>query len=112
MRRSILPLIVLGLLSACSGGRSAPQQRVAVMSAATTIMIEQMGGFVGPNSPGGHVRMRGSVAWSALSEADRATLDRLFATKTPVNANFYYRLTRQADGRTETVDALPEQIPP
>ena len=75
------------------------------------VTIEQMGGFIGPNSPGGHVRMRGSVAWSALSEADRATLDRLFATKTPVNANFYYRLTRQTDGRTETVDALPDQVP-
>jgi hypothetical protein len=75
------------------------------------VTIEQMGGLVGANSPGGHVRMRGSVAWSALSEADRATLDRLFTSKRPVNANFYYRLTRQIDGGTETVDALPEQVP-
>lgn len=81
------------------------------MSAATTITIEQMGGFVGPNTPGGHVRMRGSVAWSALSEADHATIEKLFTSKKPVNANFYYRLTRQVDGRTETVDALPEQVP-
>jgi hypothetical protein len=76
------------------------------------VTIEQKGGFVGPGGPGGKVRMVGHVAWSALSEADRAAIDRLFAAKTPVNANFYYHLTRQADGRTETVDALPEQIPP
>ncbi len=75
------------------------------------VTIEQMGGFVGGNTPGGHVRMRGSIAWSALSDADRARLDQLFTAKTPVNANFYYRLTRQVDGRTETVDALPEQVP-
>jgi hypothetical protein len=81
------------------------------MSAATTITIEQMGGFVGPNTPGGHIRMRGSVAWSALSEADRATIDKLFTAKAPVNANFYYRLSRQVDGRTETMDALPGQVP-
>ena len=81
------------------------------MSEATTITIEQMGGFVGPNTPGGHIRMRGSVAWSALSEADRATIDKLFTAKTPVNANFYYRLSRQVDGKTETVDALPGQVP-
>jgi len=75
------------------------------------VSIEQMGGFVGANTPGGHVRMRGSIAWSALSDADRATIDRLFAAKAPVNANFYYRLTRQTGGKTETVDALPDQVP-
>jgi hypothetical protein len=81
------------------------------MSEGTVIGIEQMGGFVGPNGPGGHLRMRGSVAWSALSEADRATVDHLFTAKASVSANFYYRLTRQVEGRIETVDALPEQVP-
>jgi hypothetical protein len=75
------------------------------------VTIEQMGGFAGAGGPGAHVRMRGSVAWSALSEADRATIDQLFAAKTRVDVNFYYRLTRQTDGRTETVDVLPEKVP-
>ena len=108
MLRSILLLIVLGLLSACNSEHPLPQQKGTVISEVT---IEQMGGFVGAGSPGGHVRMRGRVAWSALSEADRAAIDRLFTAKTSVNANLYYRLTRQRDGRTETVDALPEQVP-
>src|SRR5215813_14523657 len=109
MLPSIPLLIVLGLLSACNSEHPLPQQKVTVMSDVT---IEQKGGVVGPGAPGGHVHRRGRVAWSALSEADRAAIDRLFAANTPLkNANLYYRLTRQRDGKTETVDVLPEQVP-
>ncbi|WP_157082980.1 hypothetical protein [Novosphingobium lentum] len=76
------------------------------------VTIEQMGGFVGAGSPGGHVHMRGQVAWSSLSEGDRAAVDRLFAAKKPVNANLFYRLTRSVGGKSETVDVLTEQVPP
>ena len=101
--------MVLGLLWGCNGAQPAPpQQQVAVM---TDVTIEPVGGFAGAGSPGGHVRSRGHVAWSALSEADRAMVERLFKQKAPVDANFYYRLTRQTDGKTETVDALPDQVP-
>jgi len=75
------------------------------------ITIEQLGGFVGPGGTGSHLHMRGQVARSALSERDRAAVDALFSNKASVNANLYYRLTRPGDGGTESVDALPEQVP-
>lgn len=80
----------------------------------TDVTIEECGGVVGPG-PGGHVHMRGTIAWSALSAADQASLDHLFAAKRPVNANHYYRLTRQGPKGVETVDvveagALPEAL--
>jgi hypothetical protein len=75
------------------------------------VTIEPKGGFVGAGIPGGPVRTQGRLAWSALSEADRAAIDRLFSAQVPVSANFYYHLTRQRNGVTETVDALPEQVP-
>lgn len=75
------------------------------------ITIEQLGGFVGAGGPGGHVHMRGKMAWSAIAEADRAHLDALFAAKRPVSANLYYRLTRTGPNGTETVDAPVEAVP-
>ncbi|WP_010186744.1 hypothetical protein [Sphingomonas sp. PAMC 26605] len=75
------------------------------------ITIEAFGGFVGAGGPGSHVHQRGKIAWSALSSADQAALERLFAARAKVNANLYYRLTRTGDGATETVDALPDQVP-
>lgn len=76
------------------------------------ITIEAFGGFVGAGGPGSHVHQRGTIAWSALSPADHAALERLFAAKAPVNANVFYRLTRTGANGAETVDALPDQVPP
>ena len=75
------------------------------------VTIEEVGGFVGAGTPGGHIHMRGTVAWSSLSESDRAAVDRLFATKTSVNANHYYRLTRTGPKGAETVDAADGAVP-
>lgn len=75
------------------------------------ITIEAFGGFVGAGAAGGHLHERGRLAWSALSEADRATLDRLFAAKAPVNANLYYRLSRSGADGVETVDVAEGQVP-
>ncbi|MET3759770.1 hypothetical protein [Sphingomonas sp. UYEF23] len=76
------------------------------------ISIEGFGGFVGAGGPASHVHQRGRLDWSALSAADQAALDRLFAAQARVEANLFYRLTRVGAGGTETVDALPDQIPP
>eukprot|EP01037_Dinobryon_pediforme_P042284 gene42284-52544_t len=75
------------------------------------ITIEAFGGFVGAGGPGSHVHQRGTLSWSALSAADQAALERLFAARAPINANLYYRLTRTGASGTETIDALPDQIP-
>ena len=75
------------------------------------VTIEEKGGFVGAGMPGGHVHTRGEMAWDALSEADRASLEALFAAKKPVNANLYYRLSRTGAAGTETVDVLREAVP-
>ena len=77
----------------------------------SVVTIEEKGGFVGAGMPGGHVHTRGEMAWGDLSDADRTSLDALFADKKPVNANLYYRLSRTGPAGTDTVDALREQVP-
>lgn len=74
------------------------------------ITIEAFGGFVGAGASGGHLHQRGRLAWSALSEADQAALDRVFAAKAPVISNDYYRLSRTGANGPETVDARPDQF--
>ena len=75
------------------------------------VTISEVGGFVGPGTPGGHIQTRGEMAWEALSDADRAAIDALFAAKRPVNANLYYRMTRTGPDGTETIDAPREAVP-
>ena len=75
------------------------------------VVIEQLGGFVGGGTPLGHLRMEGRVPWSALSKADQARLDTLFAERKPVNSNLRYRLTRDGTNGPETVEAPPEAVP-
>lgn len=77
----------------------------------SAVTIEEKGGFVGAGMPGGHVHTRGEMAWDALSQADRATIDALFAAQRPVNANLYYRLSRTGPAGTKTVDAMREAVP-
>lgn len=76
------------------------------------ITIEAFGGFVGAGGPGNRVHQRGTLSWSAMSAADQAALERLFAARAPVDANVYYRLTRTGAQGIETVDARADQIPP
>lgn len=75
------------------------------------ITIEGFGGFVGAGGPASRVHQRGRLDWSALSAADQAALDRLFAARAPIDANLFYRLTRAGTDGTETVDALADQVP-
>ena len=82
MPSSIPLLIALGLLLACEDSRQEPNIRTM-----GDVVIEQLGGFVGGGTPFGHLRIEGRVPWSALSKADQARLDALFAQRKPVNAN-------------------------
>jgi hypothetical protein len=103
------PLMALGLLLACE--ILAPGTHAAEKGTMGNVVIEQLGGFVGGGTPLGHLRMEGRVAWSALSKADQARVDALFAERKPVNANLRYRLTRDGTSGPETVEAPAEAVP-
>lgn len=76
-----------------------------------TILIEQLGGIVGGGTPTGHLRVEGRVDWSALSPADQAQVNALFAAHTPVNENLRYRLTRNGPDGPEAVEAPASAVP-
>jgi len=101
--------MVLGLLLASEHLEAGAQE--ANNGAMGDVIIEQLGGFVGGGTPSGHLRIEGRVAWSALSKADQARLDGLFAARKPVNANLRYRLTRDGPNGPETVEAPAEAVP-
>lgn len=107
--RSIPLLMALGLLSACEVLEASAQE--VNNKRMGDITIEQLGGFVGGGTPLGHLRIEGRMAWSALSETDRARLDALFAARKPVNANLRYRLTREGPNGPQTVEAPAEEVP-
>ena len=101
--------MALGLLLACEVLVAGAQE--ANRGTMGDVVIEQLGGFVGGGTPLGHLRMEGRMAWSALSSADQARLDALFAQRKPVNANLRYRLTRDGPNGVETVEVSPEAVP-
>jgi len=102
-------LMALGLLLGCEVVAAGAQD--ASRGTMGDIVIEQLGGCVGGGTSLGHLRLVGRVAWSALSEADQARLDELFAQRKPVNANLRYRLTRDGPNGPETVEAPVEAVP-
>jgi hypothetical protein len=102
--------MALGLLLACEV-LAAGAQEANIRTMGNDIVIEQLGGFVGGGTPLGRLRMEGRIARSALSEADQARLDALFAERKPVNANLRYRLTRDGPNGPETVEAPAEAVP-
>ena len=102
-------LMALGLLWACE--LLAPNPQEAHNEKMGDVVIEQVGGFVGGGTPTGHLRMEGRVAWSALSKADQARLDALFAERKPINANLRYRLTRDGPNGPETIEAPVDAVP-
>ena len=74
------------------------------------IVIEPVGGFVGAGGPS-HLKSEGRIAVSALSAADRARVEALFAHPQPTPGNFGYRLTRQGTAGTRTVNVPPDAVP-
>lgn len=75
------------------------------------IVIEPVGGYTGGAILSGPVRAEGRIAWSALSKADQARVDALFAARKRVNSNLRYRLTRDGPNGPETIEALPDEVP-
>ena len=126
---SLLALTAVGMLSvselapaplAQAGGAAlGPAQGDASM-----LEIERLGGFAGFGT--GALRSKGRCRWADLSPDQQATVEGFFAAgtvaldeharrtgdKKPGEADtFTYRITRQRDGRTETVD-VPDPLMP
>jgi hypothetical protein len=76
------------------------------------LTIEEVGGFASGGTPGAHFRKQGQIALSDLSSADRERVLAMFAAPKPVNANFYYKITLESALGRQTIDALPETLPP
>lgn len=76
------------------------------------IQIEKKGGFGGFGGP--HLKSRGEVALSELSDADRAALERLFKDpqKAPLPDENIYSITRQTPAGPQTIDKVPESAVP
>lgn len=82
--------------------------------------IERLGGLAGMGLPASHLRSEGRLATGALSEADRAAVDRLFTRKpatrgaaSQVRDGFRYRITRvSAAGTAEVVEVVTESRVP
>jgi hypothetical protein len=75
------------------------------------LIVQEMGGFAAGGTPGSHFRKEGRLAWLDLSVEDRDRVRALFANPKPVNANFYYRITREGPSGRETIEALPDAVP-
>ena len=77
--------------------------------------IERVGGFAGFGGPGSKLQSRGTVDTSDLSDADRNTVEQLFAQqssapRTPPDG-FVYRLTRQTGAGPQTIDVAEQHVP-
>lgn len=82
--------------------------------------IERLGGLAGMGLPASRLRSEGRLSAGALSDADRAAVDRLFTHKpakrgaaSPVRDGFRYRITRtSAAGVAQVVEVATEsQVP-
>lgn len=80
------------------------------------LKIERIGGLAGFGSS--RLASRGETALSALSAEDRASVDALFKggrqarAAGPVRDGFVYRLTRNRNGRSQTVEVPEASVPP
>ncbi|MBS0562922.1 MAG: hypothetical protein JSR87_00065 [Proteobacteria bacterium] len=78
------------------------------------IDVERIGGLAGFGGPGARIRSRGTLPLSALSRADRATLDRLLGQAgpaPPMPDEFLYRITRQVGARVLSVEVAESEVP-
>lgn len=80
----------------------------------TKLTIERLGGLAGFGGP--NIKSEGQLNSSDLSPADQAKVEKLFegGSVPPVkNTNdvFNYRITRQKDGRSQTIQ-VPESLVP
>lgn len=94
---------------ACNAAAVGAQEANGAMTG--DIVIEPVGGATGGNIPSGPTQTEGRVVWSALSKADQARIDALFAAHQVLNDNMHYRLTRDGPNGRETVDAPMDAVP-
>jgi hypothetical protein len=76
--------------------------------------VERLGGFASFGSPGSHLRSRGVVETTDLTPADQRALEALFNSPPAGDQApdaFKYRLTRQTDGRQETIEVPEQHVP-
>jgi hypothetical protein len=77
--------------------------------------IEKLGGIAG-FGPSSHLRSRGRISYQALSDADKATVDQLFAqggvSSRPGTADeFRYQITRQTPTGPQTIEVAEHAVP-
>jgi len=79
------------------------------------VIVERLGGLGGFGLPGSHIRSGGELPLSRLSDADRKSLDALFASGTRKAAvkpdGFRYRITVVVAGNTRTIEVAEDQVP-
>jgi len=77
------------------------------------VKVERVGGLAGFGGP--RLKSAGEVAMSALSAADRKAVEAMFRDAARAGAAkpdaFVYRITRQRDGETKTVEISEEHVP-
>ena len=77
--------------------------------------IEKLGGVAG-FGPRSRIRSRGRVSYHALSNSDRAAVDKLFTaggvpSKPGTADEFRYQITRHTDTGPETIEVAAHAIP-
>ena len=83
-----------------------------------TLKIERIGGLAGFGVPGSRVKSSGEQAVSALSDADRASVEALFRSSERQPGSglerdaFRYRITRVINGKNQTVEVPESAVPP
>ena len=80
------------------------------------LTIERIGGLAGFGAVGGHLRSRGEVALSTLSDDDRRAIEALFKAREacaaePVRDGFEYRICRVGASGTDSI-TVPESMVP
>jgi hypothetical protein len=79
------------------------------------LRVERIGGLAGFGLPGSRLRSVGEVEPGALSGADRAAVESLFAPGRPAAApapdEFVYRITRRGARGDETVEVAEHDVP-
>jgi hypothetical protein len=76
------------------------------------LKIERLGGLAGFGGP--NLKSEGQHAFDALAPDDQAKVEHLFSgasTGSPGADGFRYRITREKDGRTQSVE-VPEHLVP
>jgi len=83
----------------------------------SNLKIERIGGLAGFGSPGSRLRSIGEQAISALSAADQTLVDDMFRNPERHQGSgrerdaFRYRITRNRNGKDETVEVADAAVP-